>query len=200
MIRTTAPSRMLAGGLIAATLAGCSGTSDDAASSGSSTSASASQAASFNDADVSFAQAMIPHHAGAIKMAQLAEGRAQDSRVLDLAKRIEAAQGPEIKTLTGWLEDWGQPTAASMSGNMGGMDMGQGSSMDTSMLESASGTEFDRMFLQMMIEHHTSAVDMAETEVANGKNADAKALAQSIVDSQTAQIKEMQTLLAEIGS
>jgi len=62
-----------------------------------------------------------------------------------------------------------------------------------------SGAEFDRMFLTMMIEHHRSAVQMAETEAADGQNTDAIALAESIRDSQTAEIAEMQQLLTELG-
>lgn len=190
----------LAGGLIAGAvvLTGCSGGSDtndtDAGS-------SASQSAEFNDADVAFAQGMIVHHEGALEMAQMADGRAQNPQVLDLADRIEAAQDPEIKTMTGWLEDWDQPTSADESGGMdmeGGMDMG-GMNMDMSGLEAASGAEFDRMWLEMMTEHHRGAVDMAETEIADGQNADAIALAEQIVESQSAEIDEMETLLTELG-
>ena len=198
MTRTTARFGRIAGGLIAATLAltACSNGSDGStASDASSSSSSADQSANFNDADVTFVQDMIPHHRGALEMAQLADGRAQDPRVLDLASRIEAAQDPEIQTMTGWLDDWGQTE----SDSMGGMDMG-GMDMDTSSLEAASGAEFDRMFLQMMTEHHSGAVDMAKTEIADGQNPDAIELARSIEESQTAEIKEMQTLLTELGS
>ena len=189
----------LAGGLIAGAvvLTGCSGGSDtndtDAGS-------SASQSAEFNDADVAFAQGMIVHHEGALEMAQMADGRAQNPQVLDLADRIEAAQDPEIKTMTGWLEDWDQPTSTDESGGMdmeGGMDMG-GMNMDMSGLEAASGAEFDRMWLEMMTEHHRGAVDMAETEIADGQDADAIALAEQIVESQSAEIDEMETLLTEL--
>lgn len=69
---------------------------DDATGSTSSNSA-------FN-ADVTFAQQMIPHHEQAVEMAQLAEGRASSGEVLELAENIEAAQGPEIDTLQRWLE------------------------------------------------------------------------------------------------
>ena len=202
MTRTTARLARITGGLIAGVvvLAGCSDSSDDTAA-GSDASTSASASAEFNDADVEFVQGMIPHHEGALEMAQLAEGRAQDPRVLDLASRIEAAQDPEIETMTGWLEDWGQ----SESDDMGGMDHGSGDmdmgmDMDMSGLEAASGAEFDRMFLEMMTEHHQGAVDMAKTEIADGQNADAIALAREIETSQTAEIQEMQTLLTELGS
>lgn len=218
--RTTVRTARLAGAMIggALLLAGCSGSAGDASAGGASAggasagatstgagnSSSAAPTADVNDADVAFAQNMIVHHQGALEMAQLADGRAQDPRVLDLAARIEQAQTPEIDTMTGWLQDWGQPSSAPTSGSMGGMDMSGGSAggtaMDTSALAALSGAEFDRRWLQMMTEHHSSAVDMAKTEVANGQNPDAVALAQQIVDSQTAEIQEMQALLKELDS
>lgn len=200
MTRTNARILRLAGGLIAGVvvLTGCSGGSDTNETNAGS---SASQSAEFNDADVTFAQGMIVHHEGALEMAQMADGRAQDPRVLDLAGRIEAAQDPEIQTMTGWLEDWGQPTSADESGGMdmdGGMGGMGGMNMDMSGLEAASGAEFDRMWLEMMTEHHRGAVDMAETEIADGQNADAIDLAEQIVESQSAEIDEMETLLTEL--
>lgn len=208
MTRTTLRRARLTAGLIAGVvvLAGCSNGSDDSTAAGGSiassapASASASAAAEFNDADVAFVQGMLPHHEGALEMAQLAEGRAQDSRVRELASRIEAAQEPEIETMTGWLQAWGQPESDDMGGmDHGGMDMG-GMDMDMSGIEAASGTEFDRMFLEMMSEHHQQAVDMAKTEMSDGQNIDAIALAQEIATSQAAEIEEMQTVLSELGS
>ena len=206
MTRTTLRRGRIAAGLIAGVLvlAGCSNDSSTGSqstdTSAEASSSSASQSADFNEADVTFVQGMIPHHRGALEMAQLAESRAEDPRVQDLATRIEAAQDPEIETMTGWLEDWGQPESDDMGGmDMGGMDMG-GMDMDMSGLEAATGAEFDRMFLEMMIEHHRGAVEMAETEIAEGQNADAIALAREISSSQTAEIAEMETLLAEFGS
>lgn len=199
MTRTTIRLTRLAGGLVAGALvlAGCSNGPSTTEAAGSS---AASQSAEFNEADVTFVQGMIPHHRGALEMARVAEGRAQDPGVQDLASRIEAAQDPEIETMTGWLEDWGQPE----SDGMGGMDHGSGgmgmdmSEEDMAALAAASGAEFDRMFLEMMIEHHSGAVDMASTEVADGQNADAIALAREISSSQTAEIEEMETLLTEL--
>ena len=215
MTRTTA---RLAGALVAGALllAGCADDASDAAGHGSmmsssaSASSSASTAADHNDADVTFASGMIPHHESAIAMAQMAADRAADPRVEDLAARIAAAQAPEIETMSGWLADWGAGASGSAADDgMGGMDhggmddggMGDGNmgGMDTGALAGMSGTEFDRMFLTMMIEHHRSAVQMAETEAADGQNPDAIALAKSIRDSQTAEIAEMQQLLTELG-
>jgi uncharacterized protein (DUF305 family) len=202
MTRTTARLTGLAGALVAGALllAGCADDASDAAGHGSmmsssaSASSSSSTAADHNDADVTFASGMIPHHESAIAMAQMAADRAADPRVEDLAARIEAAQAPEIETMSGWLADWGAAASGSATddgmGGMdhGGMDDGDMGGMDTGALAGMSGTEFDRMFLTMMIEHHRSAVQMAETEAADGQNPDAIALAESIRDSQTAEI------------
>jgi uncharacterized protein (DUF305 family) len=213
MTRTTARLTGLAGALVAGSLllAGCADDSSDAAGhgstthSGSSASSSASAEADHNEQDIRFASGMIPHHESALTMAQLAEDRAADPRVKELATRIEAAQAPEIEMMSGWLADWGAAASGSATddgmGGMdhGGMDDGDMSGMDTGALGGMSGPEFDRMFLTMMIEHHEGAVEMAETESADGQNADAVALAESIRDSQTAEIAEMQALLTELG-
>jgi uncharacterized protein (DUF305 family) len=207
MTRTSARRAHLAGAMLAGTLllAGCAGgtssSADNGHSTGSDASASSSTSTTHNDADVAFASAMLPHHEGAISMAELAPGRAADPRVVDLASRIQAAQGPEIATLTGWLSDWG--TAADRSGmGHGSMDhsgMGGMSAANMAALTNASGAEFDRLFLSQMIEHHRSAVQMAEQEAADGQNADALAMAESIRDSQAAEIAEMQQLLTQLG-
>ena len=199
-------ARLAAAGLLGASLlvlGGCSGSSDTAGTAADATSSSTSQPAPFNDADVMFAQMMIPHHQGAVQMSDLAPSRAQDQRVKDFAQRVKFAQDPEITMMTGWLRDWGKPAAGAASGGMGGMDHSGSADtggMDLSMLQSASGRDFDRMWLQMMIEHHSSAVDMAETEIAGGENEHAVALAKQIADSQSGEIREMQSLLTELGS
>lgn len=158
-------------------------------------------AADFNDADVSFAAQMIPHHQQAIEMSQLADERAASDEVKELATQIEAAQGPEIETLTGWLEAWGEETP---SDDMDHSDMGHGTDsgmsgmMDAeqmSTLESASGAAFDRMFLQLMVDHHEGAVEMAKIEVTDGENSDAIDMAQKVISDQQAEIDQMLALL-----
>lgn len=188
---------------IIALAAGCGG-GDDAGSStvtddkASSAPTDSGASAEHNDQDMSFAQAMIPHHQQAIDMAKLAGEKATDSKVKDLATRIEGAQDPEIEKMNTMLEQWG----ASMEESMPGMDHGSmsmpGMMTDEEMqkLEKATGAEFDKMWVQMMIKHHQGAIDMANTELKSGSNADAKALAQQIVDAQQAEIDEMQGMLA----
>ncbi|MGI5325139.1 DUF305 domain-containing protein [Actinomadura nitritigenes] len=177
---------------LAFALAAC-GDSGDKGGSKPSASASATAAqASHNEQDVMFAQMMIPHHRQAVEMAGLAPSRAASAQVKTLAAGIEKAQAPEIATMTGWLEDWGAPAAMSgmhhdMPGIMGEKDM--------TSLKGLKGAAFDKAFLRMMIEHHRGAVTMARAENRSGRNADAKALAASIVRTQTAEIARMRGLL-----
>jgi uncharacterized protein (DUF305 family) len=154
-----------------------------------------------NDADVTFAQEMIPHHQQAIEMAELAESRAESEEVKELAADIEAAQGPEIETMSGWLESWGEDVPDE---GMSGMDHGDMSSDDmTGMmtddemadLEATSGAGFDQMFLTMMIEHHEGAIEMAQTEQSEGEFPEAVAMAEEIEATQAEEIQTMQDLL-----
>ncbi|GAA1512238.1 DUF305 domain-containing protein [Pimelobacter simplex] len=156
-------------------------------------------AAGHNDADVAFAQQMIPHHQQAVEMAQLAETRAESPEVKDLAADIEAAQDPEIETMTGWLDSWGEEVPG--DGGHGGHDMssddmaGMMSEEEMADLEGSSGSGFDQMFLTMMIEHHEGAIEMAQTEQTEGEFPDALALAGEIESAQTEEIQTMQELL-----
>jgi uncharacterized protein (DUF305 family) len=204
--------RILLAGATATALLALSACGGDDMSSGSgmdhgaATAPSASAgAAAFNDADVMFAQMMIPHHREAVEMAEMAETRASDAEVKSLAGKIEAAQQPEIDTMTGWLSAWGKPAPMpSMSGmsmpeatpsmNHGAMP-GAMSPADMDKLEAAKGTAFDKQFLTMMITHHEGAITMAQDEVKNGSNTDAKALAQKIITDQQAEIATMKTIL-----
>ncbi|MEV6924782.1 DUF305 domain-containing protein [Dactylosporangium sp. NPDC051485] len=170
-----------------------------------------SSAAAFNNADVMFAQMMIPHHQQAVQMAALADTRAADPEVKTLAGQIKAAQDPEIQTMQGWLTAWGKPAPA-MSDGMGGMDHGAMPGMsgpsampgmmsdaDMARLRAASGKDFDKQFCTMMIAHHQGAITMANQELANGTNADAKALAQQIITAQQAEIATMQKIVARLS-
>ncbi|MEU0388402.1 DUF305 domain-containing protein [Streptomyces chartreusis] len=204
-------STVAAGGLL---LAACGGDDTEGMDhgSGSSASATAGPAAgdkqapgAFNDADVMFAQMMIPHHEQALQMAGLADGRASDAEVKTLVADIEKAQDPEIQTMKSWLKAWGKPVSADeskpgMDHGSGGMDHGAGmsgmmSDEDMRKLEAAEGTEFDRMFAEMMIEHHKGAITMAEDEQKNGRNATAKKLAADVVKAQSAEVEKFEKIL-----
>ncbi|MFE9483700.1 DUF305 domain-containing protein [Streptomyces spororaveus] len=159
-----------------------------------------SEADRHNQADVTFAQGMIPHHRQAVLMSDMAAAHGTSPDVKALAEEIKKAQAPEIETMSGWLNAWGEkvPTGVSMDG----MGHGDGSGMpgmmddqDMDRLGNARGNAFDTMFLTMMIEHHEGAIAMAETEKQQGSSGPAKALADDIITSQTAEITHMRTML-----
>ena len=189
-----------------------SGSMDHSSMSSSSSSAASSPPsgaavdAEHDDHDVVFAQQMVVHHEGAIEMAEAAATRASSQEVRDLAATIASAQQPEIDRMTSWLTAWGEPVEAGSStegvehSSMGHSSMpGTMTEEQMSQLSSATGADFDRLFLRMMIEHHTGAVQMAETEQQQGVNPQARELAGSIATSQDAEIDRMEQLLSALG-
>ncbi|GGO61589.1 MAG: DUF305 domain-containing protein [Microbacterium sp. 69-10] len=181
-------------------LAGCSTAADDTTggadhSSHSTSTPDASTSSEANAADEMFAAMMIPHHEQAVEMADMILDKdGIDPRVTDLAQQIKDAQAPEIETMTGWLDDWGATSGDGMAGH----DMGEDGMMDDeamTALDDATGDEAARLFLEGMIVHHEGAIDMAETELADGQNPDALDLAQQVIDSQSAEITAMNDIL-----
>lgn len=165
----------------------------------------------FNDADVMFAQMMIPHHEQALKMSQLAEGRAEDPEVKKLAVEIARAQDPEIQKMKSWLKAWGKPESGGDGTDHGGHDMGSSEDSGTSggmagmmsekdfdELTTAKGKDFDKKFAQLMIEHHRGAVEMAEEAQRDGRNATAKKLADAVVSTQSAEIDQLNKIVARL--
>lgn len=164
------------------------------------TATASAEAGDHNDADVSFSTEMILHHRQAIEMADMADSRASSQEVKDLATKIKGAQDPEITTLSGWLTSWGEAVPEDMSGmghDVSSAMPGMMSGGDMDKLEKASGAEFDTMFLEMMVQHHEGAIEMAKTERANGRYGPATKLADDVVKAQTAEIEQMNTMLGK---
>lgn len=162
-----------------------------------STSVTVPAGAAFNDADVIFAQEMIPHHEQAIELSELAlDPRAgAGAAVKDLASRIQAGQDPEVTLMKGWLKEWGQPTMEELPDHdMSTMD-GMVSADDMATMETLAGADFDAAWLKAMIAHHEGAVKMAEDVKANGQHPDVAKLAEAVIAAQTAEIEEMTPLL-----
>ncbi|MEQ4725593.1 DUF305 domain-containing protein [Nonomuraea sp. B19D2] len=163
------------------------------------TAASAQPSATFNDADVMFAQMMIPHHQQAVEMAELADTRASDKEIKDLAAKIKAAQDPEIQTMQGWLTAWGKPMPSGGTDHGMGHDMlGMMSEEDMKKLADAKGAAFDKQFAQLMIAHHNGAIEMARTEQSQGSNPEAKDLAKTIEAAQQAEVEQMRKILKRL--
>ena len=195
--RLATPSLAVA---LAITLAACGSSDSPSANTTPTTQApgGSTDTAALNAADVVFAQGMIAHHQQAIEMAEIAldPNIGASPEVVDLATRIKGAQDPEVELMTAWLTAAGEPV---MMDAMEGHDM---SSMDGMMtaeqmdaMGAMTGTEFDTMWLEMMIAHHEGAISQSQTVKASGSNADVLALADQIITAQQAEITEMQALL-----
>jgi uncharacterized protein (DUF305 family) len=153
-----------------------------------------------NVADVEFATGMIRHHAQAIEMAGIVRKRTRNAEIADLATKIEAAQSPEISTMSGWLTGWGAPVPDPSVRMPDDMEMGgMMSGSDLRKLAATTTSSVDALFLTQMIEHHQGAIVMAQDELASGSNPPAKELAGSIGKSQTAEVAAMKRMLAAIG-
>ncbi len=162
-----------------------------------------------NDADVEFASNMLQHHAQALSMVDLTLDRPLDPEVKQLAEQIRDAQASEIESFTDWLTDWDEEVPETvrdhsnaghdmddMDGSMNDENMpGMMTSDDMGALEGAADTDFQTMWLEMMVEHHEGAVEMAKTEQSDGQFKDAVDLAGDIAKSQIAEVESMRELL-----
>ncbi|MEW1806599.1 DUF305 domain-containing protein [Pseudarthrobacter sp. NPDC080039] len=153
--------------------------------------------ADHNQADIMFAQMMIPHHSQAVEMSDIILAKSgMPAEVAALATKIKAAQAPEIQQMTGWLAGWGAPTA--MGDHSGHGMTGMVDDAGIEKLKSATGTDAAKLFLEQMIGHHEGAIEMAQQEISAGKSPDAVKLGHDIVDAQQAEITRMKQLLATL--
>ncbi len=156
--------------------------------------------------DMAFVQMMIPHHAQAVQMSELASERAHDPRVGRLAERIRAAQAPEILTMAAWLDERGLevPTADDDPaefdhGEHGHIPMtGMLTPAEMKGLASARGARFDRLFLRGMIRHHRGAVEMADRAAPEVGDVLVGEMTADVSASQAAEINRMRDLLAQL--
>lgn len=160
----------------------------------------------WSHADLAFVQMMVPHHRQALEMAALAPDRAASEEVLSLARRIDAAQAPEIWLMSQWLEaegvdvpqagddpaewDHGAHGHAGMAGLLSPEEMAA--------LIRAEGTDFDRLFLEGMIRHHDGAVQMAAEGMPESTDARVLELMEEVATGQAAEIARMERLLASL--
>ena len=120
---------------------------------------------SYTPADVRFMTDMIPHHHQALVMSRLAPERTNNPEILDLAGRIEGSQADEIAFMQEWLRERGEPVpepsehhAMHTHHDMAGM----ASPEQLAQLEASKSTDFDRLFLELMIPHHDGAIKMVD--------------------------------------
>lgn len=156
--------------------------------------------------DVRFMQDMIPHHHQAIEMAALVAARTNLPGVVDAAGRINASQADEIEFMQNWLTERGKvaPDPAAHHAMHMDHDMaGIASPEDMQALAEARSTEFDRLFLSLMIAHHEGAVTMVEKLLGQPGSAYDPVLFEfvnDITNDQKAEIDRMSALLAGLSS
>ena len=157
----------------------------------------------FSPADVAFMRGMIVHHQQAVDMAKLVKERTNNEAVLKTADRIEAGQKDEMEFMRDWLETRNLETAMPAMGHAHHTMKGMASPEQMRELAAANGTAFDRLFLQLMVEHHRGAVTMVdELHRAPGSAYDPVMFefTNEVVTDQEAEIDRMNATLATLSS
>ena len=142
--------------------------------------------------DRNFLANMIAHHQGAVDMAKMAVTSAKHQELKDMANAIITAQEQEISQMTAWQKEWGYPSTSADNmmdhSAMGMMDEMAGMSAE---LEGKTGDQFDEAFIEQMIMHHQSAIDMAAPGEKNASRQEIKTLSKVIASDQTKEIEQM---------
>ena len=161
----------------------------------------------YTEADVQFLSGMIHHHSQAITMSKLAPTHGASASIQTLASRIINAQNDEIALMSQWLRDHGkpvpEPSDKGMKMSMGGEEHvmlmpGMLTEEQMKQLDAARGAEFDKLFLTLMIQHHTGAVSMVKdlfNTYGAGQDEAVFKLASDVNADQTTEIARMQRML-----
>lgn len=170
-------------------------------------------------AEVRYMEGMIDHHQMALDMAEDCLTKVETESFRAVCQGVIDAQTPEIETLRGWLREWYGIEYAPMAMSElmelmdlapdAGMEMGHGDHTTNPMtdmpmmmgmmagLDRVEGAEYEAAWLEAMVDHHDDAVHMSERILERAEHADLRALAQQIIDDQTAEIERMESMLAE---
>jgi uncharacterized protein (DUF305 family) len=148
-----------------------------------------------NAADVMFLQMLIPQNEQGIEIVRLAAARPVPAGLKELAAAIESTQRTEIDDMKSWLRDWGRPETMDMNpqahAGHGGMKMTAPDLVGA--LRTAPDSEFVRRFLDVLTGQQQGAVELAQAEngADGGVNAQARDLARRVVESRTAEVKQL---------
>jgi uncharacterized protein (DUF305 family) len=153
----------------------------------------------------SFARDMIVHHAQAVEMALLLYDRTENETLRSIALDILLSQQNQIGQMQGWLYIWGLPIANSelpmawMGMVVEGLMPGMATNDQMTALRDSTGDDADRLFIQLMIPHHESAIHMAE-EISDRTSIPAvQAFVRSVITSQQREIHELQLIGEALG-
>ncbi len=142
--------------------------------------------------DQQFIDMMVPHHEGAIEMARIAEQRSQRPEVRQMATDILRTQAAEIEQMKAWRKAWyGSEVIA--PGN-GGHQM---AGMDTDLAQLENARPFDKAFIDAMLPHHQSAIEMSRPAQQQAQHQEIKDLAGRIIAAQQKEIDQMKAWRAQ---
>ena len=159
-----------------------------------------------DDADIAFAELMIPHDQRAIEMAAIVLAKDTRPQLEKLAGDILAAQDPEIQRMRRWLSRWGVPdhmidsrkAATEDEGHEAGevTMLGMGPEVMNGLLR-AQGSDFQSLWLRKMIKHHEEAITMADEVLSTTEDPQVARFATATVDVRSREIMRMRFLLSK---
>ncbi|WP_206784411.1 DUF305 domain-containing protein [Amycolatopsis sp. MtRt-6] len=147
----------------------------------------------YNAADVMFLQMLIPLNRQGIEIVRLAAARPVPAELKELAAAIEVTQQTEIDDMRRWLRDWNQPETVSPQAHAGHGGMKMTAPDVVGALRTVPDSEFTRRFLDVLAGQQQGAVELARTENGpnGGVNAQARDLARRVIESRTAEVKQL---------
>ena len=159
--------------------------------------------ASYVDADVNFLKGMVIHHKQALFMSRLAKKRTNNKTIIDLANRIDVSQEDEINFMESWLKSREEIMPKMPHDHSAHMEMaGMATPLQLKSLENSESTDFDRLFLQLMIAHHDGALEMVEELKKYPGSANDPLLSEfvsDLVNDQGVEIERMNTIAVNLS-
>ncbi|GAA1632576.1 DUF305 domain-containing protein [Actinoplanes couchii] len=160
--------------------------------------------------EAGFARDMTTHHTQAVEMGLIAYTRAQNPDVRTMAVDIALNQQGQIGMMQAWLREWSlQPTGSQTpmawmpngaESVVNGLMPGMATQEQLKQLREATGLEEDKLFLELMIQHHLGGVHMAQEVIKLSKDQEVVEAAELTVNSQQRELTDMQSLQKEISA
>ena len=188
--RSLLTTSLLAGGSLF--LASCGGSSTATNHGAMGSAAGSGMPGMSGDYDQNFIDGMVPHHQAAVDMAKVAQKMGEHPEIKQLANDIVTSQDGEIAKMKAWRKTW--YGSDQIAPGMGGQTMG---GMDTDLGKLAAASPFDKAFIDAMLPHHQSAIQMATEAKTKATHAEIKQLATEIVAAQQREIDQMKAWRAQ---
>jgi uncharacterized protein (DUF305 family) len=159
-----------------------------------------------DSAEAGFARDMMVHHAQAVEMAEIAQGKTESEDIATLAPDIALTQQGQIGQMQGWLQVWGlsptgsEPAMSWMGEPTNALMPGMATPEEIQQLRDASPEEANVLFLQLMIPHHQAALQMTEAIRGRSDRPEVETLAKAISASQQSEIQNMEQMLQDRGA